>query len=234
MLFALCSFPALAADALWPWASQSPKKAAPVVPPYQVPTFSGKRDFRSPLAAWVVAPRIDGDAVFRAIVSCFPSKSTWNMDVNLQTALRTSNAVDISGTAIGKYHVGIVANMPLYSSVEIDRERQREYQRRIEVAKAVAEFIGQIANRNTAVRALSMAAALEARAQVRVNEGIVDADEQIKFLDRVIKSENDLVTAEAKAMDARLSLVASCREEEAERINEYLTGLAQLPETAKP
>ena len=221
-------------NSLWPWANQSPTKTVPIVPPYQVPTFNGNRDFRNPLASWVHAPHINGDAVFQAVIGCYPSKSTWNMDISLQTALRTANAVDISGTAIGKYNVGIVANMPIYSSVELDRERQREYQRRTDVAKSVAEFIGQIANRNTAVRALSMSAALEARAQVRVNEGIVDADEQIKYLDRVIKAENDLITAEAKTMEARLTLVASCRPEEAERINDYLTDLAQLPAASNP
>lgn len=233
----LCLFaaqPVFAEDSkLWPWASQS-SKSVPVVPPYEVPTFGGKRDFRMPLANWVHAPRIDGDAVFRAVVGCFPSKSNYDIDLSLQAAVRTSNAVDISGTAIGKYHVGLVANMPLYSVSEFYRQRQIEYGRRTDVAKAVAAFVEQIANRNTAVRALAMSAALEARAQLRVNEGIVDADEQIKFMDRVIKGENDLITAEAKTMEARLTLVANCRPEEAERINAYLIDLAQLPEGAKP
>ena len=85
-----------------------------------------------------------------------------------------------------------------------------------------------------ALRALALAAAMESRAQIRVNEGIADADEQVKFLDRVIKAENDLITAESKAMDARLSMVSMCRDEEADRMNEYLTGLAQLPAAAKP
>ena len=224
--------PTFAAGELWPRASQAPKDA-PKVKPYEVPTFGGKRDLRS-AAKWEKAPRIDGDAVFRAVVACFPSKPTWNIDVSLQAAMRTANAVDITGTAIGKSTVGIVASMPLYSATEIDRERQREYQRRGDVAKTVAEFIGQLANRNMALRALALAAAMESRAQIRVNEGIADADEQVKFLDRVMKAENDLITAESKAMDARLSMVSMCRDEEADRMNEYLTGLAQLPAAAKP
>jgi len=233
LALAVSPAPTFAAGDLWPWSSQNAKEP-PKVQPYEVPTFGGKRNFRDAPAQWQKAPRIDGDAVFRAVVACFPSKPSWPIDINLQAAMRTANAVDITGTAIGKHTIGIVASMPLYSATEIDRERQREYQRRAETAKTVAEFVGQLANRNTALRALALAAALEGRAQVRVNEGIADADEQIKYLDRVMKAENDLISAEAKAMDARLSLVSSCRNEEADRINEYLTGLAQLPAAARP
>jgi DNA-binding TFAR19-related protein (PDSD5 family) len=35
-------------------------------------------------------------------------------------------------------------------------------------------------------------------------------------------------------MDARLTLVAMCRDEEADAVNAYLTNLAQLPAAAKP
>lgn len=217
---------------LWPWASQNAPKPPPI-PPYEVPTFHGKRDFRS-AAAWHKAPRIDGDAVFRAVVACFPSKSTWGLDLRFQAAIRTASAVDVTGTAIGKNMVSIVASMPLYSAVEIDRERQRELQRREDAAKNVAEFINQLAIRNAALRSLALAAAMESRAQIRVNEGIADVDEQIKFLDRVIAQENALITAEAKAMAARLALVAMCRDEQADALNAYLSDLAAVPEAAKP
>ena len=98
----------------------------------------------------------------------------------------------------------------------------------------MAEFVGQLAARNQALRVLALAAAMESRAQVRVNEGIADADEQIKYLDKVANAEKDLITAEAKAMDARLSLVAMCRDEESDAVNAYLTDLAQLPAATKP
>ena len=130
--------------------------------------------------------------------------------------------------------VGIVAKMPLYSASEMDREREREYRRRTDTAAKVADFVGQVAARNKAVRVLAISAAMESRAQIRVNEGIADADEQLKFLDRVTAAEQDLITAEAKIMDARLSLVAMCRDEEADKMNEYLTALVQLPDGAKP
>jgi hypothetical protein len=218
---------------LWPWSSQN-AAPPPAVKPYEVPTFGGaKRNFRD-AAQWQKAPKIDGDAVFRMIIACYPNKSRWNLDIDLQAAVRTANAVDITGTAIGKSTVGIVARMPLYSATEMDREREREYRRRTDTAGKVAEFVGQLATRNQALRTLALAAAMESRAQIRVNEGIADAEEQIKFLDKVAAAENQLITAEAKAMDARLSLVAMCRDEEADAVNAYLTDLAQLPPAAKP
>lgn len=218
---------------LWPWSSQNAKEP-PKVKPYEIPTFGAKRNFKDAPAQWQKAPKIDGDAIFRMIVACYPTKSRWGLDVDLQAAVRTANAVDITGTAIGKSTVGIVARMPLYSANEMDREREREYRRRADTASKVADFVGQLATRNQALRTLALAAAMESRAQIRVNEGIADADEQIKYLDKVAAAENALITAEAKAMDARLTLVAQCRDEEAERVNAYLTEQAQLPPAAKP
>ena len=231
--FASCTGPVFAAGDLWPWSSQAPKDP-PKIQPYEIPTFGGKRNFKDAPAQWQKAPKIDGDAVFRTIIACYPTKSRWNLDVDLQASVRNSNAVDVTGTVIGKNMVGIVARMPLYSATEMDREREREYRRRTDTAGKVAEFVGQLATRNQALRVLALSAAMESRAQIRVNEGIADADEQIKFLEKVASAENQLITAEAKAMDARMSLVAMCRDEEADRVNEYLTGLAQLPAAAKP
>ncbi|KAF0190349.1 MAG: hypothetical protein FD165_2773 [Gammaproteobacteria bacterium] len=236
-LVAVLPAPTFAADEksgnLWPWSSQNAKEP-PKVQPYEVPTFGAKRNFREAPAQWQKAPKIDGDAVFRMVVACYPNKSRWNLDVDLQAAVRNQNMVDVTGTVIGQHTVGIVARMPLYSATEMDREREREYKRRTDTAGKVAEFVGQIAARNQALRALAISAAMESRAQIRVNEGIADAEEQLKYLDKVAGAEKDLITAEAKAMDARLSLVAMCRDEEADAVNAYLTDLAHLPAAAKP
>lgn len=219
---------------LWPWASQTPKEP-PKVQPFEIPTFDGgRRDFRAPASAWTKAPRIDGDAVFRMIVACYPSRSQWNIDVDLQAALRNTSAVDVTGTQIGRSMIGIVARMPLYSATEVDREREREYRRRQDTAQTVADLATQLAARNQAVRVLALSGSMEQRAQVRVNQGIADADEQIKWLDRVAGAEKDLITAESKAAEARLKLVSQCRDEASDTVNAYLTELSQLPTTAKP
>lgn len=219
--------------ALWPWASQAPAKP-PAVKPFEVPTFGAKREFRSSIAQWIKAPRVDGDAVFREIINCYPSKTQWNIDVNLDAAVRNANIVDITGTSIGRASVGIVARMPLYSATEMDREREREAKRRQDTAGKIATFIQALAERNQALRMLGISAAMESRAQIRVNEGIADATEQIGYLKDIAKLEQDIIAAEAKAMDARLSMVAMCRDDVAHTINEYLTGLSRFPEDAKP
>jgi hypothetical protein len=59
-------------------------------------------------------------------------------------------------------------------------------------------------------------------------------EDRIRLLPMVEAAENALITAEAKATDARLSLVAQCLNEVAERVNAYLTELAQLPPAAQP
>ena len=223
----------LGAD-LWPWNSQAPKDP-PKMQPFEIPTFAGgKRDFRAPAAPWAKAPQIDGDAIFRMVVACYPSKSQWRLDVDLQAAIRNSAAVDVTGTQIGQNTVAIIARMPLYSVSEIDREREREYRRRQDTASTVADFVGQIATRNQAVRTLALAAMMEQRAQLRVNQGIADADEQIKWIDKVATAEKDLISAESRAAEARMKLVSQCRDETADTVNAYLTDLSQLPANAKP
>jgi len=219
---------------LWPWSSQSAPNPPPV-PPFELPTFGGgKRDFREPPAGWEKPPKIDGNAIFRAVVACYPTKSHWQIDVDLQAAVRNTAAVDVSGTTLGRSMVGLVAKMPLYSASEVDREREREYRRRQETAQTVADFVGQLAARNLALRRLALAATMERRSQIRVAQGIADGEEQVKWLDKVADAEKDLIAAETKAAAARLKLVAQCRDEGADAVNGYLTELAQVPRAAVP
>lgn len=230
-LFALVFQSAFAADLgnLWPWASQNPAKPAPVRP-YEIPTFEGQaRDFRQPPPPLAQAPAIDGDAVFRAVVDCYPVKSRWKMDVDLEAAVRSTRVIDVTGTAVGRSNIGIVARMPIYSATEHDREMEREARRRADTAKTVADFVEKLAERNASVRAVALYSALEQRARVRVNTGIADALEQVGYMEKTSTAERDLIRAEAGVMQSRLQLVAMCREGEADQMNRFLSGLAQLP-----
>lgn len=232
---AVLSVGAVADDGLWPWATQNPERP-PVIPPYEIPTFEGaRRDFHVPPAPWVKAPRVDGDAVYSMVIACYPAKSRWRLNIDLKAALRSSAGItDVTDTEIGRSYAAIVARMPLYSADDQDREREREYKRRVDTAQLVADFVGQIAARNRALRDVALAANMEQRARVRVNEGIADADEQVRYLDKTSSSEAALIAAESKIMAARLALVAMCREEEADRVNAYLSNLARLPDGARP
>ena len=228
----LCAAAAVAAadlGGLWPWASQNPAKPAPVRP-YEIPTFEGQaRDFRQPPPPLAQAPAIDGDAVFRAVVDCYPVKSRWKMDVDLEAAVRSTRVIDVTGTAVGRSNIGIVARMPIYSATEHDREMEREARRRADTAKTVADFVAKLAERNASVRAVALYSALEQRARVRVNTGIADALEQVGYMEKTSTAERDLIRAEAGVMQTRLQLVAMCREGEADQMNRFLSGLAQLP-----
>ena len=219
---------------LWPWASQNAKNP-PKVQPYEIPTLHGKpSDFKTPAPDWVKAPRISGDEVFAMVIACYPSRSRWRIDVDLLGAVRNTAAIDVTGTTIGRSMVGIVAKMPIYSDTEMDREREREYRRRTDTAQIVAEFVGSIAKRNQAARMLALSAAMERRAQIRVNEGITDATEQTGWLEKTAQAEQTLIEAESKTAESRLKLVVMCRDEVADGVNSYLTELAQLPEKARP
>lgn len=228
----LCAAAAVAAadlGGLWPWSSQNPAKPAPVRP-YEIPTFEGQaREFRQPPPPLAQAPAIDGDAVFRAVVDCYPVKSRWKMDVDLEAAVRSTRVIDVTGTAVGRSNIGIVARMPIYSATEHDREMEREARRRADTAKTVADFVAKLAERNASVRAVALYSALEQRARVRVNTGIADALEQVGYMEKTSTAERDLIRAEAGVMQTRLQLVAMCREGEADQMNRFLSGLAQLP-----
>jgi hypothetical protein len=93
----------------------------------------------------------------------------------------------------------------------------------------VADFVEKLAERNASVRAVALYSALEQRARVRVNTGIADALEQVGYMEKTSTAERDLIRAEAGVMQTRLQLVAMCREGEADQMNRFLSGLAQLP-----
>ncbi len=90
----------------------------PDIQPYQIPTFDGKpREFKlsEPIK---VAPRIDGDAVFKAVVACFPERVQWGLELDAVAGARMTdqqNTVSTFDTAgLSRYYAGIVAKMPLY------------------------------------------------------------------------------------------------------------------------
>ena len=182
------------AFSFWPWKNGEAAKPPPVQP-YKIPTLSGDNlNFKDKPAALVKAPAIDAEAVYDYVLACYPEKSKWDLDVNLRAQLANSTGdifgTNSSSTELGDSYVAIVANMPLYSVPELNREREREHARRQEVATTVADFIAALASRNHAVRELALYRSLEARAALRVQQGIVDSSEQVKYLEKVAGSQN--------------------------------------------
>lgn len=197
----------------------------PNVLPYEIPTLRGdKRDFHHtpPIK---LAPVIDADAVFQMVVNCFPERPKWGIEVKAVTGARYAeqNSISTFDTAgLSRYYGGIVAEMPLYSAEELNRQRTQEYQRRGEVAANVAALLKALADKQRALRMVGINESVEARSQLRVNEGLAPAEEQIANLKAVAENVGELDAANAAIIAARLALVGQCRDEVAEQVNEYL------------
>ena len=225
------------APAWWPWKTGSELEKPPAVKPYQIPTMAGDGlDYHDKPAAIVQAPALDADAIFKAVLACYPERSKFDIDVDLRAAIRSSDVLDLQDTAtgLGKSYVGIVASMPLYSGKELDREKDREYVRRKDTAKAVADFVTAIAGRNHAVRELALYRSLEARSAVRVKEGITEATEQVGYLEKVASSQDKLIGEEAKIMESRLLLAGMCDPKNAEHIGGWLRKVSAVPKGEDP
>ncbi len=212
------------ASAWWPWKTGELEKP-PEPKVYQTPTMvDDGLDYHDKPAAIVQAPALDADAIYKSVLGCYPEKSKFDIDVDLRASIRSSDVLDLEDTAtgLGKSYVGIVAKMPLYSGKELDREKEREYMRRKDTAKTVADFVTAIAGRNHAVRELALYRSLEARSAVRVQQGITEASEQVGYLEKVASSQNKLISEEAKIMESRLMLAGMCDPKNAERIGGWL------------
>lgn len=219
------------APAWWPWKTGELEKP-PTVQPYQMPTLTDDGlDYHDRPAAIVQAPALDADAIFKAVLACYPERSKFDIDVDLRASIRSSEVLDLqdSATGLGKSYVGIVASMPLYSGKELDREKEREYSRRKDTAKAVADFVTAIAGRNHAVREFALYRSLEARSAARVKEGITEASEQVSYLEKVANSQEKLINEEAKIMESRLLLAGMCDPKNAERIGAWLRKVSAVP-----
>lgn len=223
------------APAWWPWKTGELEKP-PTVQPYQIPTMAGDGlDYHDRPAAIVQAPALDADAIFKAVLACYPERSKFDIDVDLRASIRSSEVLDLQDTTtgLGKSYVGIVASMPLYSGKELDREKEREYSRRKDTAKAVADFVTAIAGRNHAIREFALYRSLEARSAARVKEGITEASEQVSYLEKVASSQEKLINEESKIMESRLLLAGMCDPKNAERIGAWLRKVSAVPKGEK-
>lgn len=201
----------------------------PNIPPYQIPTFEGGApDFKAPVPSMVPAPKVNADGIFKMIVSCYPKRTLWQLEH--KDGARQAKGKDITTfdeSKLARHYVGIVTRMPLYSASELDREREREYHRRTETAKQIAQLLQSLADRQRAQRELGLYSSLEARSQLRVAKGVAETPEQVGYLEKVVKAQSNLEEANAKILSARLTLAGQCREGVAEQVNAYLMGITR-------
>lgn len=223
-LCAACSFTALGAEEDHP---QTDLK----IPPYQIPTFSGKENnfkkygFAPPMQP---AMAVDSDMLFTAVVNCFPERVPWGLELDAVGGARYAeqNAISTFDTSgLSRYYVGVVAKLPLYSAEELNRQRQSEYNRRGEVAKHIEALLTALSAQRRAKRQLGLFTSLEARAQERVALGLADSSEQITYLEKVIEAQSKLDDSEAGLSGARLALIGQCRDEMADAVNNHILQL---------
>jgi chromosome segregation ATPase len=136
----------------------------------------------------------------------------------------TGSYVDSSGTITGGSRAGValVARVPLYSAAEMDREREREYARRVKVADAVGAFVTALGEREKHQRELALMRALERRSQERVKIGVAETAEQVRYLERVASIEGELLKLRGQIQKARLEMIGHCSAPTADGLDRHL------------
>jgi hypothetical protein len=156
-------------------------------------------------------------------------------EVALEGRVRTDRTqmMDSDGSVRtgGRAGVAVVARLPLYSALELDREREREYMRRTKLADATGNFVSLLAERQKHVRQLELMRALERRAQERVKAGITETSEQVGYLEKVAGLEGELLKQSGMLQKARLELIGHCSSAQADDVDRYI--LQYIPKTGR-
>lgn len=196
----------------------------PNIKAFEIPTYTGKAvNWHNPKPAINPLPKIDGDAIFKVVNRCYPLKSGFGLDISLKAgATYKDSSNQINTLDSNKYYAGIVANMPLYSDVEIDKERKLEYQRRMETTHTIKALLEAVATKRRAERLMGLYEALEKRAQERIKNGLAETAEQITFLEKVATTQGELDQANAAIEASRLALIGQCRPDAEQAVNDYI------------
>lgn len=206
------------------WAVRDESLAVPPkVEPYKLPTFEGKNvDYHTVMPIDAPNADLDADTIYETILACYPHPSHYKLDVELRLSASDREMINVDNTRQGKYYAEVVAKMPLYSTTEIERLNQMEIKIRESIAKNTALFNQAISMSITAHRQFGLYSSLESRSQTRVKQGIADTQEQIGFLEKVIAAQTLVSEWDAKLDNARIELIAMCRETEKEKVSWFL------------
>lgn len=167
-----------------------------------------------------IDPGPDSAALFQRVIECYPSPSWFRPEVTFE-ARAGSRQFDATGASVGPGG-SIVVRVPLFSALEVDRERERESMRRVQIAQAVATYLEALVQHRLTDRALVLHRQLEARARKRVAAGVAETAEQVDYMRKVADLEAQRVTWLSKAVAARTHLVAMCSANQAGGLDQYL------------
>jgi hypothetical protein len=177
--------------------------------------------------------------LFELVVSCWPEKSFFRGELSLEGRATRTNSSTSSTTAFdpvtGSYtssnnnnYIALVGKIPLYSGIELDREREREAGRRTVIANAVGVYISALAEHKLNERELQLLRALEARAKQRVDAGVTETREQVGAFEKVASLENKNIKTGADLIRSRVTLSAMCDDKRAWIIDGYLKKFTEL------
>ncbi|HHF6888726.1 hypothetical protein MY776_09240 [Haemophilus influenzae] len=205
----------------------------PQTKPFELETFHGDNSsFRAKNQPLVKTKEINNDELLTQILKCYPERSLFNGELKLKTS-KAINRRDRYNNENDNYYSAIVFEMPLYSASETTRKLDRERQRRTETAEILANFSKSVAERNQAERMVSLYRTLEKRSRERVKLGIIEADEQISFLEKTAQAHTKLITTNSNIVKYRLQLVSLCEDSKAPVLNDFLkriSGEARNPQ----
>lgn len=195
--------------------------------PHELPTYSGdKPSYHAPVKPPKPGALPDARDLYERALACWPAPSSMRFEVNLEGRIRSdrSTYVDESNNmrSAGRYGVGVVARIPLYSTVELDREREREYMRRTKLAESVGSFIALLAERQKHTRQLELMRALERRAQERVKLGVAETTEQVGYLEKVATIEGALLKQRGDLQKSRLELIGHCSPSQTDELDRHI------------
>jgi len=212
--FALCVMPLALAN-------EEAKKS------HELPTYSGQKpSYHAPEKPPTPSVLPDARELYERTLNCWPVPSFMRAEVALEGRVRTDRTqmMDSDGTVRsgGRAGVGVVARLPLYSALELDREREREYIRRTKLADATGNFLSILAERQKHVRQLELMRALERRSQERVKQGITETSEQVGYLEKVAGLEGELLKQSGMLQKARLELIGHCSSSQADEVDRFI------------
>ncbi len=195
--------------------------------PHELPTYSGQKpSYHAPEKPQEPSQLPDARELYERALNCWPAPSVMRAEVTLEGRMRTDRSLvqedDGSLRTGGRLGVALVARLPLYSAMELDREREREYMRRTKLADATGNFLSNLAERQKHVRQLDLLRALERRSQERVKAGITETGEQVGFMEKVAGLEGELLKQSGMLQKSRLELIGHCSPTQADAVDRYI------------
>lgn len=187
-------------------------------PPWHLPRFDGttpdtENRAQPPGGQLEPGPVVDYRTLYDLVITCYPTRSWWRPEIALEGRVAQGDKQEaLVQSAETSTYVGIVARVPLYSAVELDRERERERMRRGEIAAAVGKLVALVADREVHHRELGLLRSIEDRSGRRVAAGVAETAEQITAIRQVAQLESKIIQNRADMQAQALVIAGMCKD----------------------